>query len=59
MSQMIHPYILWKKSIQAIFTKHITHITHINITKKNKEKICKEARERYKNLFEKENKKDA
>ena len=42
MSQMIRPYILWKKviifnAIQVILTKYVTHITHINITEKQRE----------------------
>ena len=41
MSQMIHLYILWKKviifnAIQVILTKYVTHITHINITEKQR-----------------------
>ena len=41
MSQMIRPYILWKKvlifnAIQVILTKYVTHITHINITEKQR-----------------------
>ena len=41
MSQMIHPYILWKKviifnAIQVILSKYVTHITHINIAEKQR-----------------------